>query len=199
MKRIPTAVIISGRGSNLNALIDASKDPDFPAKICFVVSNREEAEGLKIASAASLETIIIPHSGLPDRKSFEDATNRELISRGIQLICLAGFMRLLTADFIDKWPNRILNIHPALLPSFKGLEAQKQALEAGVKVTGCTVHFVRREVDSGPILAQTAVPILQDDDLKSLSQRILEAEHKTYPLALKLVAEGLVHVEGDIV
>jgi phosphoribosylglycinamide formyltransferase-1 len=197
MKRLQTTVLISGRGSNLMALIDACKTPDFPAEIVCVISNREDAAGLAAAEASDIATIVIPHKEFADRAAFDAAIDSELRSRGTELICLAGFMRLFTAEFIERWHDRILNIHPALLPSFKGLDAQQQALDAGVRIAGCTVHLVRHETDAGPIIVQAAVPVLQGDDADSLSARILAAEHQIYPLAVRLIAEGRVRVEGD--
>ena len=197
MKRLSVAVLISGRGSNLAALIDACKAPDFPAEIVCVFSNREDATGLDIARTANITTAVIPHRQFSTRADFDDAVHKELLSHGAELICLAGFMRLFTAEFVDRWYNRILNIHPALLPSFKGLAAQQQALDAGVRIAGCTVHYVSHDTDSGPIIAQAAIPVLSDDCTNSLSARILEAEHHIYPLALQLVAEGWAPVKDE--
>ena len=197
MKRLQAAVLISGRGSNLNALIDACKTPQNPAEIVCVISNREDAAGLDIARASDVKTAVIKHEKFSDRAAFDRAIDQELNSHGVELICLAGFMRLFTAEFVEHWRDRMLNIHPALLPSFKGLNPHQQALDAGVRLSGCTVHFVRHETDAGPIIAQAAVPVLQDDDANSLSARILAAEHQVYPIALRLIAEGRVRVEGE--
>ena len=197
MTRMRTAVLISGRGSNLAALIDACKASDFPAEIICVVSNCENAPGLAFAEAEEIATEVIPHTAYSNRAAFDAAINEELVSRGVEIICLAGFMRLFTAEFMKQWQDRILNIHPALLPSFKGLNAQQQALDAGVRIAGCTVHFSRFDTDSGPIVAQAAVPVLPNDNAATLSVRILKAEHQIYPLALRLVAEGRVKVVGD--
>ncbi len=195
MKTLSVAVLISGRGSNLAALIDACMAPDFPAKIDCVLSNREDAAGLDIAREANIKTTVIPHEKFPIRTEFENSIHMELLTHGVELICLAGFMRLFTTEFVERWHNRILNVHPALLPSFKGIEAQQQALDAGVRIAGCTVHYVSSSADSGPIIAQAAVPVFSDDSADTLSARILEAEHQIYPLALRLVAEGKVRVE----
>jgi phosphoribosylglycinamide formyltransferase-1 len=192
-----TAVLISGRGSNLATLIDACNSPDFPAEIICVISNRENAPGLAFAESAGIAAVVIPHTAYSNREAFDAAINKELVSRGAELICLAGFMRLFTAKFMKQWQDRILNVHPALLPSFKGLNAQQQALDAGVRIAGCTVHFSRYDTDSGPIVAQAAVPVLPNDNAAMLSERILKAEHRIYPLALRLVAEGRVRVVGD--
>ena len=190
-------MLISGRGSNLAALIDACKNPDFPAEVACVISNREDAAGLAIARSAEIPTVVIPHTAFADRAAFDAAINEELTTRGVEFICLAGFMRLFTAEFMKQWQDRILNIHPALLPSFKGLDAQQQALDSGVRIAGCTVHFSRFDTDTGPIVAQAAVPVLPADDVETLSARILDAEQQIYPLALRLVVEGRVQIEGD--
>lgn len=192
-------VLISGRGSNLQALIDACESPDFPASICLVISNVPEAAGLERAAAANIPTAVISHRDFPDSARFDAALDRALRDAGVELVCLAGFMRLLTAEFVMGWEDRILNIHPSLLPAFKGLHAQRDALDAGVKIAGCTVHVVRPEMDSGPVVAQAAVPVLPDDTEDSLSARILATEHIVYPLALRLIAAGQARVVGDTV
>ncbi len=186
------AVLISGRGSNLQALIDAGQVP-----IALVLSNRPRAGGLARAEAAGVPTAVVNHKDYADREAFEAAMQAVLEAQGIELICLAGFMRLLTAGFVQRWPDRILNIHPSLLPSFKGLRTHQAALDAGVKVHGCTVHFVRPALDDGPIIAQTAVPVLDDDDAERLAARVLEAEHTLYPACLAQVVAGRVRVEGQ--
>ncbi len=186
------AVLISGRGSNLQALIDAGQVP-----IALVLSNRPRAGGLARAEAAGVPTAVVNHKDYADREAFEAAMQAVLEAQGIELICLAGFMRLLTAGFVQRWPDRILNIHPSLLPSFKGLRTHQAALDAGVKVHGCTVHFVRPALDDGPIIAQTAVPVLDDDDAERLAARELEAEHTLYPACLAQVVAGRVRVEGQ--
>jgi phosphoribosylglycinamide formyltransferase 1 len=187
-------VLISGRGSNLQALIDACADPVFPAEVALVISNRAEAPGLARAAAAGIPAEVVPYA---DRDAFAAAAEASLRAAGVDLVCLAGFMRLLADDFVESRRDRIVNIHPSLLPAFRGLHAQRQALAAGVRFAGCTVHFVRPEVDTGPIIAQAVVPVLPDDDETRLSARILAAEHRLYPLAVRLIAEGRVRVAGE--
>ena len=194
-KRI--GVLISGRGSNMSALIDACNKPDYPAEIAIVISNQPEAPGLEIAARSGIPTQIIDHKAYPTRETFEADLDAALKQAKIDLVCNAGFMRLLTNSFVEAWRDRQLNIHPSLLPAFKGLQTHERAIEAGVKISGCTVHFVRTEMDSGPIIAQAAVPVLPDDTADDLAGRVLEAEHKLYPLALKLVASGEAHVENE--
>jgi phosphoribosylglycinamide formyltransferase-1 len=188
------AVLISGRGSNLQALIEACAEPGYPAEVALVVSNRVEAAGLARAAAARIpaETVVAR-----DPIAFAAATDPLLRRHRIGLVCLAGFMRLLDRAFVESWRDRMINIHPSLLPAFPGLDAQRQALAAGVRFAGCTVHFVRPETDAGPILAQAVVPVRPDDDAAALAARILAAEHRLYPLALRLIAEGRVRVEND--
>ncbi len=183
-------VLISGRGSNLKSLIDACAAPDFPAEIVVVVSNKADAGGLEVARAAGIATAVIGHKDYPTREEFDAAMDAALRKAGAEFICSAGFMRILSDGFVDKWRDRQLNIHPSLLPAFKGLKVHERVLEAGCRVTGCTVHFVRAAMDEGPIVAQAAVPVLPGDTVETLSARVLEAEHKLYPLALRLVAEG---------
>jgi phosphoribosylglycinamide formyltransferase 1 len=192
--RKSVAVLISGRGSNLQALIEAAKDPSYPAQITRVISNVWEAGGLKRAEAAGIATSVIDHRSFASRAAFEAALDQTLRAEGIDLVCLAGFMRLLTAGFVEGWRDRLLNIHPSLLPAFPGLDTHARALAAGVRFAGCTVHFVRPTMDEGPIIVQAAVPVLSDDDEGELAARVLEAEHKAYPLALRLVAEGRARV-----
>jgi phosphoribosylglycinamide formyltransferase-1 len=195
MSRKRVAVLISGRGSNMAALIDAAKDKSYPADIILVVSNRPDAGGLGVARAAGIATEVVDHTVFgKDRAGFERALQAVLERHRIELVCLAGFMRVLTAEFVGRWQERMLNIHPALLPSFKGLDTHKRALEAGVKIHGATVHFVVPEMDSGPIIAQGAVAVHDDDSEATLSARVLAVEHRIYPLALRLVAEGRVRV-----
>lgn len=186
-------VLISGRGSNLRALIEACGDPAYPADIALVLSNRSEAPGLALAVAANISVAVITQR---DRDEFAAAANVQLRAAGVNLVCLAGFMRLLATDFVENWRDRIVNIHPSLLPAFPGLHAQRQALAAGVRFAGCTVHFVRNEVDTGPIIAQAVVPVNPGDDEIRLSARILAAEHRLYPFAVQLVAEGRARVDG---
>jgi phosphoribosylglycinamide formyltransferase 1 len=191
------AVLISGRGSNMTALIQAAQAKDYPAKIVLVVSNRPDAAGLARAREAAIATAVVDHQPFGnDREAFERALDDELRKHGIEIVCLAGFMRLLTAWFIGRWRGRILNIHPALLPEFKGLDTHRRALEAGVKRHGATVHFVVEETDAGPIISQQSVPVLQGDTEATLAARVLETEHRIYPEALRLVAEGLAKFAG---
>jgi len=197
--KLKLGVLISGRGSNLQALIDATADPSFPAEIALVISNRADAGGLARAEAAGIATKIIPHKDFADRETFDSALTEALRGAGVGLVCLAGFMRLLTAGFAQDWHNRLINIHPSLLPSFKGLNSHAQALEAGVRFSGCTVHYVRPEMDAGPIILQAAVPVHDGDDEAALAARILTAEHRSYPLAVKLIAEGRIRVVDELV
>jgi phosphoribosylglycinamide formyltransferase-1 len=195
--RRKVAVLISGRGSNMQSLVRACAAPDYPAEIVLVLSNKADAAGLEYAREAGIATAVISHKDFPDRASFDAAMDAEIRRHGAELICLAGFMRLLDSAIIGAWRDRMINIHPSLLPSFRGLDTHKQALEAGVKLAGCSVHFVRPDIDTGPIIAQAAVPVLPDDTPDSLAARVLEQEHIIYPMALRLVAEGRVRVEGD--
>jgi phosphoribosylglycinamide formyltransferase 1 len=197
MNRKRVAVLISGRGSNMAALIEAAKDKTYPAEIALVISNRPDAGGLLVAQASGIATEVVDHTVYgKDRAAFERALQSVLEKNRIDIVCLAGFMRLLTAGFIKQWQHRILNIHPALLPAFKGLDTHRRALEAGVKVHGATVHFVVPEMDSGPIIAQAAVNVRPGEIEEKLAARVLEVEHQIYPLALKLLAEGRLHVEN---
>lgn len=198
MKR-RVAILISGRGSNMAALIRAAGQPDFPAEIAVVISNRADAAGLQKAqeSGAPIEVIESKPFG-KDRAGFEAKLQQALDARGIELICLAGFMRLFTAEFVQRWYGRMLNIHPSLLPSFPGLDPHGQALRAGVKISGATVHFVIPETDAGPIVLQGAVVVRDDDTPDTLSERILGIEHRIYPEALRHLAKGLVRLEGDL-
>lgn len=190
MARMRTAILISGRGSNMTALIEAARDPSYPAEIVLVLSNRPDAWGLARAAQAGVETLAVDHKAFPDRPSFEHAMQAELERRGVELVCLAGFMRVLTPWFIERWPGRLLNIHPSLLPSFRGLHTHERALAEGVKLHGCSVHFVVPELDAGPIVAQGAVPVLAGDTPDALGRRVLDVEHALYPMALGLVASG---------
>jgi phosphoribosylglycinamide formyltransferase-1 len=194
MAKLKLGVLISGRGSNLKALIDAAADPAYPAEIALVVSNRADAAGLAYAEAAGIPTRIILHKHFADRETFDAALDAALIAARVELVCLAGFMRLLSTGFVERWQDRLINIHPSLLPAFKGLDPQAQALAAGVKFSGCTVHFVRPEMDSGPIIVQAAVPVLDDDTEDSLAARILTAEHRAYSLAVRMIAEGRIRI-----
>jgi phosphoribosylglycinamide formyltransferase-1 len=196
MARLRVGVLISGRGSNLQALIAACSADDYPAEIALVLSSRAEAPGLAAAAAAGLPVAVIPHR---DRRAFAAEAQPRLCQHRVELVCLAGFMRILDANFVAAWRDRMVNIHPSLLPSFRGLHAQRQALAAGVRFAGCTVHFVRPELDCGPIIGQAVVPVHPDDDEARLSERILEAEHRLYPLAVRLIAEGRVQVIPGVV
>jgi phosphoribosylglycinamide formyltransferase 1 len=191
MTKKRVAVLISGRGSNMAALIEAAKAQDYPAQIALVVSNEPDASGLVHAHESAIATAIVDHRPFgKDREAFERALDAQLVAHRIDLVCLAGFMRLLTPWFVTRWSGRMLNIHPALLPQFKGLHTHRRALAAGVKRHGATVHFVVPEMDSGPIVAQESVAVLPGDTEQTLAARVLEAEHRIYPRALRLVAEG---------
>lgn len=196
-KRI--GVLISGRGSNLQSLIEACACPDYPAEIGLVISNRPKALGLERARKAGLPALCIDHKVYPTREAFDAELDRALRNAGVELICSAGFMRILTDGFVESWRDRQLNIHPSLLPAFRGLHPQRQALDAGVCVSGATVHIVRPEMDAGPIIAQAVVPVLPSDTEDELAARILIAEHQLYPYALKLIASGEAWVEGEAV
>jgi phosphoribosylglycinamide formyltransferase-1 len=189
-------VLISGRGSNLQALIDAVANGRLRAEIAIVISNRPEAQGLARARAANIETLTIPHRDFATRDAFETVLVRELQARAVAVVCLAGFMRLLGATFLTAFPNRILNIHPSLLPAFPGVDAQRQAWEHGTKVAGATVHFVTGELDGGPIVRQEAIRILDEDTPETLAARILEVEHRIYPDAVGLVLDGGWTIDG---
>ncbi len=197
MARMKVGVLISGRGSNLQALLDAATDPAYPAEVALVVSNKADAPGLERAARAGVATRVIPRRDYPDRAACDAAMTAALEDAGVELVCLAGFMRLLSEAFVDYWRDRMINIHPSLLPLFPGLDTHARALAAGVKLHGCTVHFVRFEMDSGPIVGQAAVPVLPGDDAETLAARVLEAEHRLYPHCLRLVAEGRVTVRGE--
>jgi phosphoribosylglycinamide formyltransferase 1 len=189
-------VLISGRGSNLQALIDAIAAGRLDATIAVVISNRADAAGLDRARAAGIETVIVSHRGFPTREDYDRALVKELQTRDVGLVCLAGFMRLVGAPLIDAFPNRILNIHPSLLPAFPGLDAQKQAIDHGVKVSGVTVHLVTAELDGGPIVVQRAVPVIAGDTAETLASRILEEEHRAYPDAVQMILDGGWRVDG---
>jgi phosphoribosylglycinamide formyltransferase-1 len=189
------AILLSGRGSNFLALSDAIENGQIPARIALVISNKKEAPGLQHAKDRGYKALFIPSKG-KKREDFDHEIVAELEKENVDIVCLAGFMRLLSSYFVRQYPMRILNIHPSLLPAFPGLDAQAQALEWGVKVTGCTVHFVDEELDHGPIIVQTAVPVQDEDDADALSHRILDQEHKTYAEALRLVCQERVRIEG---
>ncbi len=189
-------VLISGRGSNLASLIEAAHEPDFPAEIALVISNKANALGLDRARDAGIETAIIDHKAFKRREAFDAALTEALSAARVDLVCNAGFMRLHSPAFVREWYGRQLNIHPSLLPAFRGLHPHAQALAAGVRIAGATVHFVSEEMDAGPIIAQGAVPVLPGDDEDALSARILAMEHRLYPLALRLVASGAARLSG---
>jgi len=190
MAKLKVGVLISGRGSNLAALIEAARDPGYPAEIACVVSNVASAAGVANARQAGIATTVIPHKDFPDRESFDRAVSAELEKHGVGLVALAGFLRIQSPWFAQHWAGRIINIHPSLLPAFRGLHVQQQAIDAGVRVSGCTVHFVTPELDAGPIIAQAAVPVLAGDTADTLAARILRQEHRLYPLIVRWFADG---------
>jgi phosphoribosylglycinamide formyltransferase-1 len=199
MARVKVGVLVSGRGSNLQALLDACAAPDFPAEIALVISNVAGAYALERATAAGVPTQVIEHKPFPSRDAFDAALDAALRRAGVEIVCLAGFMRLLTPGFTEAWRDRLINIHPSLLPSFRGMHTHERAIAAGVRVHGCTVHIVRPELDDGPIIVQAAVPVLEGDTPDALAARVLEQEHRIYPLALRLLAEGKAVVDGAAV
>jgi phosphoribosylglycinamide formyltransferase-1 len=196
MARRRVAILISGRGSNMAALIEAARAKDYPAEIALVISNRADAAGLKHAQNCGIATVTIDHRSFTSRETFDEAMDAKLRAAGIELVCLAGFMRLLSTPFIERWRGRMINVHPSLLPAYKGLDTHARALADGVAMHGCTVHFVEPELDSGPVIMQAAVPVRAGDDENSLAARVLAEEHRIYPAALKLLAEGRLKVEG---
>jgi phosphoribosylglycinamide formyltransferase-1 len=201
MAKLKVGVLISGRGSNMAALIEAARDPSYPAEIACVVSNVAAAAGIETARTAGIATAVIPHKDYPDRESFDRAVSAELEKHGVGLVALAGFLRIQSPWFPQHWAGRIINIHPSLLPAFKGLHVQQQALDAGVRLSGCTVHFVTPDLDSGPIIAQAAVPVLAGDTADTLAARILRQEHRLYPMVVRWFAEGrieLKHGKADV-
>ena len=194
-KRI--GILISGRGSNMMALAEAARAPGYPAGVAVVISNRPEAAGLAYAKGQGLPTVALDHKAYATRAEFDASLHSTLLEHGVELVILCGFMRLLTPDFVAKWHNRMLNIHPALLPSYKGLHTHERAISDGVRIAGCTVHVVRAEMDVGPVIAQAAVPVLDGDSAETLGARVLAAEHVLYPHALALFASGRARVEGE--
>ena len=190
------AILISGRGSNMRSLTLAAAEEDFPAVIVAIISNRPDAEGLAFARSAGIPTHILNHKSFASREAFDAALDQLLQDMDAEVVCLAGFMRLFSAAFVSKWEGRMINIHPSLLPSFKGLHPHAQALAAGVRISGCTVHFVVLETDSGPIIGQAAVPVMADDTPDSLAARILREEHLLYPMALRMLATGDVKLDS---
>ncbi len=197
MARMKLGVLISGRGSNLQALIEAAKKEDYPAEVVLVISNRHNAKGLDHARSAGIETLVIDHNDFESRQAFDDAVHAGLVDAGVELVCLAGFMRLLDPEFVARWHNRMLNIHPSLLPAYRGLRTHERAIEDGVRFTGCTVHFVRPEMDAGPIVMQAVVPVRPTDTAVSLGRRVLDYEHRVYVESVRLVASGHVRVSGS--
>ena len=197
MARLRVGVLISGSGTNLQALIEDCARAEAASEIALVLSNRADAFGLTRAARTGLPNRVIDHRAYGSRATFEQAVSAALEESGIELVCLAGFMRVLTADFVGRWHDRLINVHPSLLPAFKGLDTHARAITAGVRIAGCTVHFVRAEVDSGPIIVQAAVPVLSDDTAESLAARVLREEHRCLPLAVRLIAEGRVSVVGE--
>lgn len=190
------AILISGRGSNMMALVEATRAADYPAETVVVISNRPDASGLAWARQRGIAVRAIDHKAFADREAFEAELHEALIEARAEIVCLAGFMRLLTAPFVERWRDRLINVHPSLLPAYRGLDTHRRVLADGARFTGCTVHFVRPEMDDGPIVVQAAVPVLGGDDEASLAARVLAAEHRCYPLAVRLIAEGRVTVEG---
>ncbi len=197
MDKRRVAVLISGRGSNMTALADAARHSDYPAEIVLVISNNPKAAGLTHATDFGIETAIVDHRGYDGREDFEKALDARLTAADIEIICLAGFMRILAPWFVDRWRDRILNIHPSLLPAFKGLHTHERALETGVRLHGCTVHIVRADMDAGPIVIQAAIPVLPDDTPDTLAERMLRQEHRIYPHALALLAGRRMRVVGE--
>lgn len=193
------AVLASGRGSNLQALLDACRDPAFPAEIGLVIANVADAQALTRARKAKVAATFVDHKAFPTREAFDAEIDRLLRAADIEIVCLAGFMRLLSPGFTVAWRGRLINVHPSLLPAFRGLHTHRRALEAGVRLHGCTVHFVTPDLDEGPIIAQAAVPVLEGDDQHILAARVLAAEHRLYPQALRLVAEGRASIDGRVV
>ncbi len=196
MSKLRVAVLISGRGSNLQALIDACADPAYPATIVRVIADRASAKGLQRAADAGIETLIVDFKEYDSKEDFEDALHAGLTDAKAEFVCLAGFMRILNADFVGRWKNRMINIHPSLLPAYRGLQTHERVLEDGVRFTGCTIHYVRPEMDDGPILMQAVIPVLPEDTPASLAKRVLTQEHRLYPAALRMVAEGKARVSG---
>lgn len=197
MAKLRVGVLISGRGSNLKALIAAARQPDYPAELALVVSNVPSAAGLAAADAAAIPTLTLDHRCFPGRDAFEDALTAALADARVELVCLAGFMRLLTEGFVRRWQDRLINIHPSLLPAFRGLHVHESIIAAGVRFSGCTVHFVRPAMDDGPVIVQAVVPVHADDDAGALAARVLACEHRIYPLAVRLIAEGRCRVEDE--
>ena len=199
MAKLKLCVFISGRGSNLQSLIEACADGGYPAKIALVISNIDGIQGLERAKAAGIKTSVINSKDFNSPNSLDNSMTDAIKSFNVDLICLAGYMRILSDKFVDHWQDRMINIHPSLLPSFKGLDVQQRAIDAGVRFSGCTVHYVRREMDTGPIILQAAVPVMNNDSAETLAERILKQEHKIYPLAVKLIAQGRITIKNECV
>lgn len=197
MGRLKLGVLISGRGSNLQSLIEAARDPEYPAEIALVISNVSAVAGLDRAAAAGIPAEVIDHRSFSGREPFEDALHAALAEVGAELVCLAGFMRLLTPSFVERWRDRVINIHPSLLPAFRGLHVHEKVIAYGARFSGCTVHFVRPAMDDGPIIVQAVVPVLSGDDAERLAARVLAAEHRIFPLAVRLIAEGRVRIVNE--
>jgi phosphoribosylglycinamide formyltransferase 1 len=197
LARLRTAILISGRGSNMQALIESCRAPTAAAEIALVLSNKPDAAGLVYAAQAGVPTAVVDHRTFRERAAFDAELDRRLRAAGAEFVCLAGFMRLFTPVFVERWRDRMINVHPSLLPAFPGLDTHARALAAGVRFHGCTVHFVRFETDTGPIIVQAAVPVRTDDTPDSLAARVLAQEHRIYPQALAWVAEGRVRIEGE--
>jgi phosphoribosylglycinamide formyltransferase-1 len=197
MGKLKVGVLISGRGSNLQSLIDAAAQPDYPAEVALVISNVPAVAGLERAAAAGIPTVVIDHRAYEGREPFEAALDAALRAAGVGLVCLAGFMRLLTAGFVERWHDRLINIHPSLLPAFRGLHVHEAVIAYGARFSGCTVHFVRPAMDDGPIIVQAVVPVRPDDDADALAGRVLAQEHEIYALAVRLIGEGRVRVADE--
>jgi phosphoribosylglycinamide formyltransferase 1 len=197
MENKRTIIMISGRGSNMAALIEAARETGFPARIVGVLSDKADAPGLEIAARAGIATRVVARTDFANGDLHDGAVDEALEELDAEIVCLAGYMRRLSSGFVRKWSGRVINIHPSLLPLFRGLDSHKQALDAGVRIHGCTVHFVTPAIDAGPAIAQAAVPVLPDDSEDTLAARVLAAEHRLYPLALRIVAEGKVTMDGE--
>ena len=197
MPKRRVAVLVSGRGSNMVALAEACQAPGFPAEIALVLSNRPDAGGLARAASMGIATAVVDHKSFDTRLAFEEAVHETLVAANIEIVCLAGFMRILSSTFVERWSGRMLNVHPSLLPSFSGLDTHARALKAGVRLHGCTVHIVTPELDAGPIVVQAAMPVFNDDTPESLATRLIAEEHRCYVTGLRLLAGGRLTVDGD--
>lgn len=195
--KTPVAVLISGRGSNMQSILDACESPEYPAKVAIVISDNADAKGLEVAKYCGIKTLVIDKKNFADKAAFETELSNALKKHDVEWVCLAGFMRILSSDFVDNWHNKIINIHPSLLPAFKGLDCHQKAIDAGVRFSGCTVHIVRPEMDVGPIIIQAVVPITKNDDAESLSARILHYEHVLYPESIRLLITGEAMINGE--